>query len=151
MNRCLLVLAAFGGLHAAPCAQGTAACQEKLPMGAQGRFVIIYRSHPLKDKSSKIKRALVVIHGAGRNADNYFSSGLAGAFLAGGLEDTIVVAPRFAGAGSNTCKDPLAAGEIAFQCSGNDWRGGWPGGDEPTVNTHGVVEALVNHFADKKR
>jgi len=70
-----------------------------LPFG-DGRFVTVYRSHSLAKGHSKATRALVVIHGAGRNAEAYFPSGMAGAYLAGALEDTVVVAPRFAGGDS---------------------------------------------------
>ena len=92
-----------------------------------GRSVMMYRSHSLQKTHSKATRALIVIHNASRNAYDYFQSGMAGAYLAGVLDDTIVVAPRFAGTGSRSCDDKLAPGEIGFACSGDDWRGGGPG------------------------
>ncbi len=145
----VLVLAGVAAM-AAPCSQGTAACMEPLPMGG-GRSVMMYRSHSLQKGHAKARRALIVIHGAGRNADDYFPSGMAGAYLAGGLEETVVVAPRFAGTGSRTCDDKLAPGEISFFCGGDDWRGGGPGVGLASVTTFDVMDELIRRFADKKR
>lgn len=151
MTRAMVLVLAAAGLMGAPvCSEGTAACTEPLVMGA-GRFVTIYRSHPLGAGHATATRALVVIHGASRNADDYFPSGMAGAFLAGGLDNTVVVAPRFAGTGTKTCNDSLAAGEIGFACGGNDWRGGGPGIGVPGVTTYDVIDELIRRFADKKK
>ena len=105
MTRTAMLLFVTVGLvaMAEPCSRGTAACLEPLPMGG-GRSVMVYRSHPLQKGHGKARRALIVIHGAGRNADDYFHSGMAGAYLAGGIGDTIVVAPRFAGTGSRNSR-----------------------------------------------
>lgn len=146
------VLAALlsGFLSAQPCSQGTAACTEPFVL-AKGRFVTLYRSHPLAGGHAKARRALIVIHGAGRNADDYFASGMAGTFLANALEETVVVAPRFAGAGTPGCADALAPGEIGFACVGDDWRGGGPGAGAPGVTTYDVVDELIRRLADKRR
>jgi pimeloyl-ACP methyl ester carboxylesterase len=116
-----------------------------------GRFVTMYRSHPLTAPNAAAKRALVVIHGSGRNADDYFASGMAAAFLAGPLEETVVVAPRFAGTGAAACADELSAGEIGFACVEDDWRGGGPGAGAPGVTTYDVMDALIRRLADKRR
>jgi pimeloyl-ACP methyl ester carboxylesterase len=151
MTRAALLLITLAGVAASqPCFQGTPACLEPLPMGGR-RSVMMYRSHTLHKTHPKATRALIVIHGASRNADDYFPSGMAGAYLAGALDDTIVVAPRFAGTGSRACDDKLGPGEIGFACSGNDWRGGGPGVGVPTVTTYDVIDTLIRHFADKKR
>jgi pimeloyl-ACP methyl ester carboxylesterase len=146
MHVWLLLLAVMQVVVAQPCTTGTAACTEKLPMGPKDRFVTIYRSHSLAQPNTLFKRALVVIHGAGRNADDYFASGMGGAFLAGALNDTLVVAPRFAAA-----KDTLEPGEILFHANGDDWRGGGPGVDVPEVTTYHVIDELIRRFADKKQ
>ena len=150
MTRWAVLLTSFAGLAiAGPCSTGTAACTEPLPMGKG--FVTIYRSHPLAKGHAKATRALVVIHGASRNAEEYFPSGMAGAYLAGGMEDTVVVAPRFAGTGGRSCDDNLAAGEIGFACAGDDWRGGGPAVGHATVTTYDVIDELIRRFADKKK
>jgi pimeloyl-ACP methyl ester carboxylesterase len=151
MLRLALWAAAAVTAAAAPCVTGTADCTEPLPMGPAGRFVTVYRSHPLAAGHATAKRALVVIHGAGRNADEYFPSGMAGAFLAGALEETVVVAPRFAGAGGRNCADKLAEGEIGFACAGSDWRGGGPGVGVDGVTSYDVIDELIRRFADKAK
>jgi len=145
----LLTLLA-GLVHAQPCTKGTAACTEPLPFPG-GRFVTVYRSHSLAKGHAKATRALVVIHGAGRNADDYYPSATAAAFLAGGLDDTIVVAPRFAGTGTRTCNDVLAKGELGFACGGDDWRGGGPAVGAPAVTSYDVIDELIRRFADKRK
>jgi hypothetical protein len=65
----------------------------------------------------------VIVHGASRDADNYFRTALGAAFLAGALENTVVVAPRFASNGGG-CADKLDTGEISWPCSGDSWRSG---------------------------
>jgi hypothetical protein len=44
---------------------------------------MVYRTYALDVPNPQISRALVVIHGAGRDADNYFRTALAAAFLGG--------------------------------------------------------------------
>jgi predicted esterase len=56
----------------------------------------VYRTYPLDRRNAQITRALIMVHGAGRDADNYFRTALAAAFLAHALDDTLVIAPRFA-------------------------------------------------------
>ena len=53
-------------------------------------------TYPLETKNESITRAFVFVHGILRDADNHFRTALAAAFLADALNDTIIVAPRFA-------------------------------------------------------
>ena len=59
--------------------------------------MLIYRNYPLEVKNDNITRALVFVHGINRDADNHFRTVLAAAFLAGALNITIIVSPRFSG------------------------------------------------------
>lgn len=65
-----------------------------------------------------------MIHGAGRDAHNYFRTALSAAFLAGALKNTIVISPRFASNSETTCSDSLDAHEVNWPCSGDSWRSG---------------------------
>jgi hypothetical protein len=56
--------------------------------------LLVYRSFPLDIRNENIMRALIYVHGGGRNANDYFNTAMAAAFLAGALDDTIIVAPR---------------------------------------------------------
>lgn len=126
MIRSLALAAAFfaiaGSVQAAPCAT-TGACTEWVTLGRGPARSLVYRTFPLTARNDAIVRALVMVHGAGRDADNYFRTALAAAFLAGALDNTILVAPRFASRDGG-CQDTLAADEISWSCSGDSWRSG---------------------------
>ncbi|MBK5292107.1 MAG: hypothetical protein JJE04_10575 [Acidobacteriia bacterium] len=134
---------------ATPCATATPGCTEKVPLGGRGRYSLIYRNHPLDTPNPGLKHALIVIHGVGRNADWYFASGMAGAFLAGAVEDTMVIAPRFASGTGGGCRDVLLNGEISWPCSG--WTGGEAAPDLPGVFSYALIDTLVRHLGDRKR
>src|SRR5215470_5586783 len=107
----------------APCIAASTVCTTWVTLGGGPARSLVYTTRPLDARSERVKRALVVIHGLGRNADNYFRSAVAAAFLADALEDTIVIAPRFAANDGAGCKDVLAADEINWTCTGRNWRG----------------------------
>jgi hypothetical protein len=48
-----------------------------------------------------------MVHGTNRNADHYFQTAAAAAFLAAALDDAVVIAPRVASA-DGSCRDALA-------------------------------------------
>src|ERR1700737_3625338 len=89
----LLVSAAIAAC-AQPCTT-PANCTDWMVLGGGPSRSLLYRSHPIDTRNDTITRALIVVHGAGRNADVYFRPGVAAAFLAGALEDNLVIAPRF--------------------------------------------------------
>src|ERR1044071_4197240 len=90
----LLPMAAYG----AACTS-TAGCTEWITLGGGPARSMVYRTYALSERNENIKRAFILVHGASRDADNYFRSAVAAAFLADALDDTIVISPRFA---SNT-------------------------------------------------
>ena len=65
-------------------------------MGGAAAQTAIYRTYPLGARADGITSALILVHGASRDGHNYFRHALAAAFLAGALERTVVIAPRFA-------------------------------------------------------
>jgi hypothetical protein len=46
---------------------------------------LVYASYPLDARNTAITRALIMVHGAGRNADHYFETATAAGFVAGAL------------------------------------------------------------------
>jgi hypothetical protein len=108
---------------AAPCVTATASCTEWVSYAGQSRS-LIYRSYPLDARNDRLTRAFIMVHGAGRDADHYFSTAMAAAFLAGALDDAIVISPRFASNDTRGCRDTLAANEVNWPCSGDSWRSG---------------------------
>lgn len=128
----------------APCAAATTACTEMLAIPKSEGRVLIYRTYPVDAKNAAIRRAVIVIHGLGRDADTYFRSTLAAAFLNDALGDTIVIVPRFASNEGGPCKDTLAAGEISWHCQPrfDSWRTGGPSPDGSTTSFDVVDELL---------
>jgi pimeloyl-ACP methyl ester carboxylesterase len=147
MSACMALSA-----HAAeaPCTQAAAACTTMLALpGSQGR-VLVYRSYPLDARNGQIKRALIVVHGLTRDGPGYYRSALAGAFLAGALEDTVVVVPQFS-SNEDSCKDSLAPGELSWHCQPrtDTWRHGGDATDG-SVNSFNVVDELLRKLNDKE-
>src|SRR6266536_598759 len=95
-------------------------CTEMVRMEQSQKSAKVYRSFPLNEKNAAVERALIVIHGAGRDAHNYFASASAGAFIAGALDNSIVIAPRFGSNKGNGCRDELGVDEICWTCGGGD-------------------------------
>src|ERR1041385_5269660 len=108
---------------AEPCTKATTDCTRWVNLSGESRS-LVYSTYPLDKKNEQIVRALIVVHGQGRDADNYFRTSLAATFLANAFGVTIVIAPRFASNNSAGCRDTLAAGEVNWPCGGDSWRSG---------------------------
>jgi pimeloyl-ACP methyl ester carboxylesterase len=106
---------------------------------------MVYATHPLDARNAGITRALIMVHGAGRNADHYFATSTAAAFLAGALENTIIVAPHFI-AGT----DKPQPNEIVWPERGENWRSGGMSPTNPTVSSFDFLDEIVRKLADKK-
>ncbi len=132
---------------AAPCTS-VADCTEWLPLAGGPARTLVYRSYPFNTPNPAITRALIIIHGASRDADNYFRSTLASAFLAGALDDTVLIVPR-AASSQGTCKDKLADNEVNWPCSGNSWRSGGIAVGNPNLNSFDLTDELLRRLAKK--
>lgn len=129
-----------------PCTEATAACTDWIAVG--GGRSLVYRNFPLDTRNEAITHALVLIHGAGRNADDYYRSALAAAFLAHRLETALVISPRIA-SGERGCGDELADREISYDCS--TWRSGGPSPSNPEVTSFDFLDAILRKVADETR
>jgi pimeloyl-ACP methyl ester carboxylesterase len=141
-------LAAAQRPSATPCTAATAACTEWVAVGEGPGRSLAYRSYPLDAPNEAITSVLVVVHGAGRNPDDYFRSALAGAFLAGKLETTLVIAPRMASNNGQGCRDDLGPNEISWHC--NAWRSGGPSLNYPDVTSFDFLDAILRKAARKE-
>ena len=151
MLRTLCVLTALAlvpaaASAAAPCA--TTSCTEWIVMAGGPHRSLIYRTFPLTERNDTITRALVMVHGAGRDADNYFRTAVAAAFLAGALDDTIVIAPRFASRDGG-CTDTLAANEVSWSCSGDSWRSGGVASSGGSLTSFDFADEILRKLAHK--
>ena len=75
-----------------PCRLGTAACASRVEI-MPGRFLESLQSFPLASGDSLVTQAVIVVHGAERNANDYFTSMIEAATLAGRSSSTIIIAP----------------------------------------------------------
>src|SRR4051794_29750962 len=136
-----LPMAAFG----AACTS-TTGCTEWISFGSGPARSMVYRTYPLTEKNENIKRAFILVHGAGRDADNYFRTATAAAFLGDALEDTIVIAPRFAsnsGAGRGGCNDALGANEVNWPCGGDSWRSGGVSTNQKELTSYDFADEIL--------
>ena len=136
--------------YAAPCTTAAPDCTEWVALSGGPSRSLIYRTYSLDAKNEQIARALIVVHSQGRDADNYFRTSLAAAFLAGALEDTVVVAPRFASNDGRGCLDSLAQDEVSWSCSGDSWRSGGVAINNPKLTSYDFADAILRKLARKE-
>ncbi len=132
---------------AAPCITADASCTEWLQFGGGPARSLIYRTFSLETRNEAITRALIVVHGASRDADNYFRTSLGAAFLAGALDNTIVIAPRMASSAAG-CKDAMATNEVSWNCS--TWRSGGPAVSNADLTSFDFLDEILRKVARKE-
>ncbi len=144
-----LALFAAAAYAAGPCITAQQACTEWINFpGSQSRSMI-YRTYSLGEKNEKITRALIVIHGTNRDADNYFRNALAGAFLADALDDTVVVVPHIASNNGRGCNDKLAPNEVSYSCNGDSWRSGGTAENDKKLTSFDFVDEIMRKLAKR--
>jgi pimeloyl-ACP methyl ester carboxylesterase len=134
-----------GAASVAPCTEATEACEQWVTFGDGPARSMVYSTYPLETPNPAITRALIMVHGAGRNADHYFETATAAAFLARALDNTIVIAPRFAAG-----RDSVAANEVLWPPRGDSWRSGGMSPSNPELSSFDLADELLRKLADKK-
>ena len=148
---CAIIVLATADAYAAPCTVAVE-CSDWVSLPQSSARVLIYRSFPLGMKNVDVTRALVVVHGASRDADNYFRHALAAAFLAGGLENTVVISPRFPSGKGYGCAeaDKVSEREATWQCDGpSRWMVGGGAADGGDVTSFDVVDEILRTLGRK--
>lgn len=130
----------------ARCTTPTTACERWITFGQGPARSMAYATYPLDKLNAKLTRALIMVHGAGRNADHYFETSVAAGFLAGALDNTMIVAPRFI-AGT----DKPSANEVMWPEGGTSWRAGGMSPNNPTISSFDFIDEIVRILANKKR
>ncbi|MDQ2664964.1 MAG: alpha/beta hydrolase [Gemmatimonadota bacterium] len=130
---------------AAPCTSATTACQQWVTYGGGPARSMVYSTHSLTAPNASITRALIMVHGAGRNADHYFSTATAAGFLAGALDNSIIISPRFIAP-----PDTAKANEVMWPNGNNNWRSGGASPSHPALTSFDFLDELVRKLADKK-
>jgi len=133
--------------QAAPCVTTAQSCTEWVTFAGGPSRSLIYRTYSLDTSNNTITRALIMVHGAGRDADNYFRTAVAAAFLAGALDDTIVISPRLASNAGQACRDSLASDEVNWNC--NSWRSGGPATNNEKITSFDFVDEILRKLARK--
>src|SRR5438874_5244446 len=131
-----------------PCTTATAECTGWVTIGSGPARSMIYRTHSLDTRNERIRRALIMVHGTNRNADHYFSTAVAAAFLAGALDDTVVISPRIASS-DRGCADTLAPDEVSWSCTGDSWRSGGSAVSHPNLASFDFVDQILRSLANK--
>jgi len=152
--RATLLVAAVTGLavaptltraSAAPCTTATTSCERWVSFAGGPARSMVYATYALDRQNKSVTRALIMVHGADRNADHYFETATAAGFLAGALGNTIIIAPRFA-AGHDT----VAANEVVWPARGDSWRSGGMSPTNPTLSSFDFADEILRELANRK-
>jgi hypothetical protein len=153
VQRCLSGLLLFSlwagaAWAAAPCVEAKSGCERWVTLAGGPARSLVYSTYSLDESNAGVTRALIVVHGQGRNADGYFRTAVGAAFLGDALADTIVISPRFA-ASNGTCKDTLAANEVNWTCTGNSWRAGGVAIGNEALTSFDFADEILRKLARK--
>jgi pimeloyl-ACP methyl ester carboxylesterase len=109
--------------------------------------ILVYTNHPLNTANPAIRRALVVIHGGGRDAEPSLNQGITAAAKAGVSDETLVVAPRFASNQGGDCLDEIDPGEVNWNC--DNWRAGGLAPESEGLTSFDVTDEILLRLADR--
>lgn len=129
------------------CTAAAQQCRDEFALGA--RTLPIYRNVSLVEPNPAITQAVIVVHGADRDANNFFYSVMTAAEQDGVDGQTAVVAPHF-----QCSADHPGGGEAYWSCddsgSNYDWaHGGSDLGDPSAVSSYTAMDQLISAFANK--
>lgn len=132
-----------GGASNTACTEATAACLSMLNLDNEATFPF-YASFPIYEEQTwpGLTSAVIVVHGANRNADDYFS------YLTSSLMDTeqtaqtVLIAPPF--------QEEATAQDGELYWSGNGWREGRGAAGANAVSSFEVVDRIISRLADKE-
>ncbi|MBB4689489.1 alpha/beta fold hydrolase [Amycolatopsis jiangsuensis] len=126
-----------------PCTSG-ADCAHTFDLAGGGEIPYL-ASYPLTGAST-VTEAVVVIHGAGRNADGYFERMVEATGDAGAGDRTEIVAPHF-----QTSDDDPGDDEVTWTNGGDtSWKDGGDSVSSPRVSSFTVVDEILAKLADRK-
>jgi pimeloyl-ACP methyl ester carboxylesterase len=131
----------------APCFYADARCWEQLSLGSN-LLLPLYRTHPIQGSDTTVVRAIIIVHGAGRNPADYFRIMVETVFLERLELNTLVIAPHF-----QTGSDGPDPAELTWTS------GGWKRGDQSlertgaagTLSSYEAVDRIIQFLADTLR
>lgn len=123
-----------------PACTAAASCADVLDL-ASGGSIRYYRSLPLS-RNEAVRRAVIIVHGNGRNADDYFEHAIAAARREQRLEEALVLAPNF-----RTRKDGPTPGEHHWSSQG--WKIGNRSRDPARISSFEVMDELLSRICSR--
>jgi hypothetical protein len=147
-----LLMGGIGTASASPaCTSAAEACKTWIQAADSSGRLQIYRSHALDRRDPDITRAFILVHGMERNARSAFRHALAAAFLAGALDNTLIVAPHFASNNGRSCRDALAPGELNWGCvRPNRWTSGGTAANDTKITSFDLADQLLRTLANRE-
>jgi pimeloyl-ACP methyl ester carboxylesterase len=131
-----------------PCITLSAECERWVTLGGGPGRAMAYSTYAVDKLNRNVTRAFILVHGTGRNADHYFETAVAAAFLAGALENTVVISPHFiVDADSATAKP----NEVKWPNRGISWRAGGMSTSHPGLSAFDFMDEIIRKLADKKK
>ena len=129
-----------------PCLSTESICTERIATGTS-LYLPVFSTHSLYEGNDEVTRGLIIVHGTGRNADDYFRTGFQAAEAAGLRQHTVVVSPHF-----QTSSDGPAPDE-PFWSSGGWKRGSLSSSDgpRPRVSSYTAIDRIVELLSDPAR
>jgi len=152
---------------AAPCTKGVPECTEWITVAGGPSRSLVYRTYALATRNDAVTRAVVVVHGGSRDAHTNFTHVLAAGFIAGALDDTVIVSPRFASnheaiaktlsgedavaAARAPARDAIAENELNWvsQFGGRHWNAGGVASNAK-ITSYEVIDEIMRKLADRK-
>ena len=134
------------GSRPVPCLSSESICAERISIGTS-LYLPVFSTHSLYEGNDEVTRGLIIVHGTGRNADDYFRRGFQAAEAVGLQRHTVVVSPHF-----QTSSDGPAADE-PFWSSGGWKRGSLSSSDGPLprVSSYTAIDKIVELLSDPSR
>ncbi|MEE3137324.1 MAG: hypothetical protein VX291_05230, partial [Gemmatimonadota bacterium] len=129
-----------------PCLSITSVCTERVAIGS-GVYLPVFTTHSFSEGHLQVTRGLIIVHGANRNADDYFQRGFQAAAAVGNQETTVVVAPYF-----QTSSDNPASDELFWSSSG--WKRGHLSSSEgprPRRSSYSGIDQIIDLLSDPSR
>jgi hypothetical protein len=124
----------------------SAVCPNRLMVTLNGKTAQFpyCSSKALEQANPGVKRAVIVVHGASRNADDYFSYLVNAAKTAGASNDSIILAPQFL--------EQNDIGNFNLPSSVPYWDG-WREGDAsenaPNISSYAIIDTMITKLANR--
>jgi hypothetical protein len=125
-------------------------CPNRMDVAVNGQTVQLpYCSNKLLDTPDpSVKRAVIVVHGSSRNAEDYYPRMRDAAKMAGALDESIILAPQF-------FEDEDKGTFKLDQTNIPYWDGGWREGDPsvspktPKVSSYAMLDEMIKRLTNR--